>query len=222
MHKTHRQSLKTSNSSPKVTDKAQLGNPQYALKDKGVTDSGCSRHMTGNMSYLSDFQELNGGYVAFGGNPKGGKSSGKGKIKTEDKSKPNDPQNAPSFVQTSEHTPPTPKNYAHMGYNKQHASFTKNHPQKHIVPAAVLTKSKPVSVTAARPVSAVVPKIMVTKPRHACSLNTKSNSTIRTHKTCRQSLKTSNSSPKVTDKAQLVSVAKGKRENGYGDQSVPF
>nr|GEY52632.1 hypothetical protein [Tanacetum cinerariifolium] len=26
-----------------------------------------------NMSYLSDFQELNGGYVAFGGNPKGGK-----------------------------------------------------------------------------------------------------------------------------------------------------
>nr|GFA22299.1 hypothetical protein [Tanacetum cinerariifolium] len=44
---------------------------QPALKDKGVIDSGCSRHMTGNMSYLSDFQELNGGYVAFGGNPKG-------------------------------------------------------------------------------------------------------------------------------------------------------
>nr|GEU70066.1 hypothetical protein [Tanacetum cinerariifolium] len=36
----------------------------------------------GNMSYLSDFEELNGGYVAFGGNPKGGKISGKGKIKT--------------------------------------------------------------------------------------------------------------------------------------------
>nr|GEV37284.1 putative ribonuclease H-like domain-containing protein [Tanacetum cinerariifolium] len=58
------------------------GNPQYALKDKGVIDSGCSRHMTGNMSYLSNFEELNGGYVAFGGNPKGGKISGKGKIKT--------------------------------------------------------------------------------------------------------------------------------------------
>nr|GEW31639.1 hypothetical protein [Tanacetum cinerariifolium] len=42
------------------------GNPQHALKDKGVIDSGCSRHMTGNMSYLSDFEELNGGYVAFG------------------------------------------------------------------------------------------------------------------------------------------------------------
>nr|GEU74524.1 putative reverse transcriptase domain-containing protein [Tanacetum cinerariifolium] len=35
--------------------------------------SGCSRHMTRNMSYLSDFEERNGGYVAFGGNPKGGK-----------------------------------------------------------------------------------------------------------------------------------------------------
>nr|GEU98817.1 putative ribonuclease H-like domain-containing protein [Tanacetum cinerariifolium] len=58
------------------------GNPQYALKDKGVINSGCSLHMTGNMSYLSDFEELNGGYVAFGGNPKGGKISGKGKIKT--------------------------------------------------------------------------------------------------------------------------------------------
>nr|GEW48383.1 copia protein [Tanacetum cinerariifolium] len=50
--------------------------------DKGVIDSGCSRHMTGNMSYLSDFEELNGGYVAFGGNPKGGKISRKGKITT--------------------------------------------------------------------------------------------------------------------------------------------
>nr|GEY25984.1 hypothetical protein [Tanacetum cinerariifolium] len=46
------------------------GNPQHALKDKRFIDSGCSRHMTGNMSYLYDFEELNGGYVAFGGNPK--------------------------------------------------------------------------------------------------------------------------------------------------------
>nr|GEU93780.1 ribonuclease H-like domain-containing protein [Tanacetum cinerariifolium] len=58
------------------------GNPQHALMDKGVIDSRCSRHMTGNVSYLSDFEELNGGYVAFGGNPKGGKISRKGKIRT--------------------------------------------------------------------------------------------------------------------------------------------
>nr|GEW14846.1 putative ribonuclease H-like domain-containing protein [Tanacetum cinerariifolium] len=161
---------------------------------------------------------------------------------SEDESEPNDPQSAPSFVQTSQHvkpsrhsvqpiqapilvatpkptspksncsskrknrktcfvcmsvdhlikdcnfhakpkTPPTPRNYAHMGYNKQHALFTKNHSQKHIVPAAVLTKSKPVSVNAARPVSAAVPKIMI-----------------------------SNSSLKVTAaKAQVVSAAKGKK-----------
>nr|GEY10647.1 putative ribonuclease H-like domain-containing protein [Tanacetum cinerariifolium] len=34
------------------------------------------------MSYLSDFEELNGGYVTFRGNPKGGKISRKGKIRT--------------------------------------------------------------------------------------------------------------------------------------------
>nr|GEV46411.1 retrovirus-related Pol polyprotein from transposon TNT 1-94 [Tanacetum cinerariifolium] len=84
-HQTPSKFSKTSNSSPKVTaahakvvsdakgKKGKWGNPQYALKDKGVIDSGCSRHMTGNMSYLFDFQKLNGGYVAFGGNPKGGK-----------------------------------------------------------------------------------------------------------------------------------------------------
>nr|GEY77265.1 ribonuclease H-like domain-containing protein [Tanacetum cinerariifolium] len=58
------------------------GNPQQALKDKGVIDSGCSRHMTGNISYLSEFEEINRGYVAFGENPKGGKITCKGKIKT--------------------------------------------------------------------------------------------------------------------------------------------
>nr|GEW19413.1 hypothetical protein [Tanacetum cinerariifolium] len=58
------------------------GNPQHTLKDKGVIDYGCSRHMTGNMSYLFEFEEINGGYVAFGGNPKGGKIFDKGKIRT--------------------------------------------------------------------------------------------------------------------------------------------
>ncbi|GJR86496.1 integrase, catalytic region, zinc finger, CCHC-type containing protein [Tanacetum coccineum] len=53
------------------------GNPQMDLQDQGVIDSGCSRHMTGNMSYLTDYEEIDGGYVAFGGNPKGGKITGK-------------------------------------------------------------------------------------------------------------------------------------------------
>nr|GEV36655.1 ribonuclease H-like domain-containing protein [Tanacetum cinerariifolium] len=88
-HINHSPSPKASNFSPKVTTAKALmvkavmsGNPQYALKGKGVIDSGCSRHMTGNMSYLSNFEEINGGCVAFGGNPKGGKIYGKGKIKT--------------------------------------------------------------------------------------------------------------------------------------------
>ncbi|GJT44828.1 putative ribonuclease H-like domain-containing protein [Tanacetum coccineum] len=38
--------------------------------------------MTGNMSYLTNFEEIDEGYVAFGGNPKGGKITGKGTIKT--------------------------------------------------------------------------------------------------------------------------------------------
>ncbi|GJY28417.1 uncharacterized mitochondrial protein-like protein [Tanacetum coccineum] len=42
--------------------------------DQGVIDSRCSRYMTGNMSYLTDYEEIDGGYVAFGGNPKGRKT----------------------------------------------------------------------------------------------------------------------------------------------------
>ncbi|GJZ56868.1 ribonuclease H-like domain-containing protein, partial [Tanacetum coccineum] len=48
------------------------GNLQYALQDQGIFDSGYSRHMTGNKSYLSDYQEIDGGFVAFVGSPKGG------------------------------------------------------------------------------------------------------------------------------------------------------
>nr|GEU33958.1 putative ribonuclease H-like domain-containing protein [Tanacetum cinerariifolium] len=64
---TYSPSPKTSNSPPIVTTvKALVGSATQ-----------------GNISYLSEFEELNGGYVAFGGNPKGGKISGKGKIKTD-------------------------------------------------------------------------------------------------------------------------------------------
>ncbi|GKB96467.1 putative ribonuclease H-like domain-containing protein, partial [Tanacetum coccineum] len=34
-------------------------------------DSGCSSHMTGNKAYLSDYEDYNGGFVAFGSDPKG-------------------------------------------------------------------------------------------------------------------------------------------------------
>ncbi|GJT55875.1 putative ribonuclease H-like domain-containing protein [Tanacetum coccineum] len=38
--------------------------------EEGVIDSGCSRHMTWNMSYLTDYEEIDGGYVAFGADSK--------------------------------------------------------------------------------------------------------------------------------------------------------
>ncbi|GJW58590.1 putative ribonuclease H-like domain-containing protein [Tanacetum coccineum] len=60
----------------------KIGNPQMDLQDQGVIDSEYSRHMTGNMSYLTDYEEIDGGYVAFGGNTKGGKITRKCTIKT--------------------------------------------------------------------------------------------------------------------------------------------
>ncbi|GJS98528.1 putative ribonuclease H-like domain-containing protein [Tanacetum coccineum] len=57
------------------------GNPQQKeYKEKGIIDSGCSRHMTGNKCYLTEYEDYNGGYVSFGDGK--GRISGKGKIKT--------------------------------------------------------------------------------------------------------------------------------------------
>ncbi|GKC58897.1 putative ribonuclease H-like domain-containing protein [Tanacetum coccineum] len=56
------------------------GHPQK--EDQGYVDSGCSRHMTCNMSYLLDFKEFDEGYVTFGGGVKGGRITGKRTLKT--------------------------------------------------------------------------------------------------------------------------------------------
>ncbi|GKE48116.1 putative ribonuclease H-like domain-containing protein [Tanacetum coccineum] len=57
------------------------GNPQQKeYKEKGVIDSGCSRHMTGNKCYLTEYEDYDGGFVSFGDGK--GRISGKGKIKT--------------------------------------------------------------------------------------------------------------------------------------------
>ncbi|GJR43126.1 ribonuclease H-like domain-containing protein [Tanacetum coccineum] len=58
------------------------GKPEILLQDHAVVDSGCSSHMTGNKAYLFDYEDFNGGFVAFGSDPKGGKITGKGKIRT--------------------------------------------------------------------------------------------------------------------------------------------
>ncbi|GJZ53634.1 putative ribonuclease H-like domain-containing protein, partial [Tanacetum coccineum] len=58
------------------------GNPEICLQDHAVVDSSFSSHMTGNKAYLSDYEDYNGGFVAFGSDPKRGKITGKGKIRT--------------------------------------------------------------------------------------------------------------------------------------------
>ncbi|GKA93278.1 ribonuclease H-like domain-containing protein [Tanacetum coccineum] len=52
---------------PRIITQNPKGNPQHALKNKGIFDSGCSRHMTGNKDFLIDYQDINEGFVAFGG-----------------------------------------------------------------------------------------------------------------------------------------------------------
>ncbi|GJT01830.1 putative ribonuclease H-like domain-containing protein [Tanacetum coccineum] len=79
--KTPRETVKNQHpysQSPKV-DKRDY-NPHKALKNKWIVDSGCSRHMTGNKAHLAEYQDYNGGPVAFGGSK--GYITGKGKIKT--------------------------------------------------------------------------------------------------------------------------------------------
>nr|GEW09106.1 ribonuclease H-like domain-containing protein [Tanacetum cinerariifolium] len=64
----------------KKPTKKPNGSSQNNFNDKGYWDSRCSWHMTGNISYLSDFEPFDGGYVSFG---QGGcKITGKGTIKT--------------------------------------------------------------------------------------------------------------------------------------------
>ncbi|GJZ95840.1 hypothetical protein Tco_0668174 [Tanacetum coccineum] len=86
-HKTHSPfrrpfnnttTLRTNFSKQKVNTAEDY--PHRALQNKGIVDSGCSRHMTGNKAYLAEYQDFNGGPVAFGGSK--GYITGKGKIKT--------------------------------------------------------------------------------------------------------------------------------------------
>ncbi|GKE84062.1 hypothetical protein Tco_1557804, partial [Tanacetum coccineum] len=51
--------------------------------DHVIVNGGCSSHMTGNKDYRSEYEEYNGGFVAFGSDPKGD-SSGKDKEPTQE------------------------------------------------------------------------------------------------------------------------------------------
>nr|GEZ07033.1 hypothetical protein [Tanacetum cinerariifolium] len=91
------------------------------------------------------------------------------------------PQFVPSFAQSSKHV----KSLRHSvqpiettipaATSAPYAPLTHSKPQKHMVSTTVLTQSKPVSNTAVRPVSAALPNITVTRPRHAHHVVTNSN-----------------------------------------------
>nr|GEY18164.1 xylulose kinase-1 [Tanacetum cinerariifolium] len=63
----------------KVNTARPFDDPHKAFKDKGIVDSGCSRHMAGNKAHFTDYQEFKGGSVAFEGS--NGRITGKEKIK---------------------------------------------------------------------------------------------------------------------------------------------
>ncbi|GJS10135.1 hypothetical protein Tco_0366931 [Tanacetum coccineum] len=74
---------------PKAVVSAAVGYGENAVKSSARwiwrpnrnTQFGCSRHMTGNKSFLIDYQKVDGGFVVFVESPKGGKITGKDKIR---------------------------------------------------------------------------------------------------------------------------------------------
>ncbi|GKF11073.1 hypothetical protein Tco_0048999 [Tanacetum coccineum] len=80
--------VNTAGSKPTVNHPRSISNTfkrgysqQKEYKEKGVIDSGCSRHMTGNKCYLTEYEDYDGGFISFGDGK--GRISSKGKIKYE-------------------------------------------------------------------------------------------------------------------------------------------
>ncbi|GJU85298.1 ribonuclease H-like domain-containing protein [Tanacetum coccineum] len=71
--------VNTGSSNVNTVRSRQPDHPLKNMVDRGIFDSGCSGHMTGNKDQLEDFEEFNGGSVTFGGSK--GYISGKGKIR---------------------------------------------------------------------------------------------------------------------------------------------
>ncbi|GJU36968.1 putative ribonuclease H-like domain-containing protein [Tanacetum coccineum] len=68
---------------PTKPNGASLAFKRHNYIDARGRSNGCSRHMTGNIAYLSDFKEFDRVYVTFGGGAHGGRISGEGTLKTD-------------------------------------------------------------------------------------------------------------------------------------------
>nr|GEW59745.1 hypothetical protein [Tanacetum cinerariifolium] len=90
------------------------------------------------------------------------------------------------------------RNHAQRGNYQHYARITHSNPQRHVVPIAVLTRSKFVPLNVARPVTTVVPHNNVTRPRPAKIVITKPNSPPRRNITHRTSPNPSNFPQKIT------------------------
>nr|GEU43535.1 hypothetical protein [Tanacetum cinerariifolium] len=137
---------------------------------------------------------------------------------SKDDSETKTPHNVPSFVQPTKQkmAQPTARNHAKRGTHKQYAQMSLPNPQRHVVPATILTQSKLVPITAARLVSTAVPKISVTRPRQAKTVVTKTNSRPIRHIIHSPPPKASNFPSKVTvvkaPRFNATQVVKGKWE----------
>ncbi|KAK1421891.1 hypothetical protein QVD17_24607 [Tagetes erecta] len=63
-----------------LVDKVSKEHSSAVVNSRWHIDSGCSRHMTGLKDLLTNYRIINGGYVAFAGDKKGGKMIGQGEV----------------------------------------------------------------------------------------------------------------------------------------------
>nr|GEV00666.1 ribonuclease H-like domain-containing protein [Tanacetum cinerariifolium] len=106
------------------------------------------------------------------------------------------------------------RNHAQRGNHQHYARITLPNPQRHVVPSTVLTKSKLVPLTTARPVTTAVPQPHVTRPRPAKTIATNPHSPPRRNINRRPSPKLSTFPLKVTTvKASMVNAVKGVQGN---------
>nr|GEZ33442.1 ribonuclease H-like domain-containing protein [Tanacetum cinerariifolium] len=138
---------------------------------------------------------------------------------SEDESEADPSQNYPSFVQPTEQV----KTLRPFVKPVEHSILTVNHktdipkPKRHGNNKNILTKSKLVPITAARPVTTAVPHNNVTRPRPAKTIVTKPHSPPRRNINRRPSPKPSNFPQKVTTaKVAQVNAVKGVQGNWGG------
>nr|GEV60403.1 hypothetical protein [Tanacetum cinerariifolium] len=106
------------------------------------------------------------------------------------------------------------RNHAMKGNHQYYARMTHPHPHRHVVPTSVLTRSRLVPLTAARPVSTDVPQTNVQHQRPTKHGVNKAHSPIRRLINLRSSPKNSNFHQKVTTiKANQVNAVKGAKGN---------